>query len=37
LLTDKTQQLILAGDWSLGGRVENAYLAGQQAAAILLP
>ncbi len=37
LLTDKTQQLILAGDWSLGGRVENAYLAGLQAAASLVP
>lgn len=26
------QQLVVAGDWSLGGRVENAWLAGQQAA-----
>lgn len=28
--------LVLAGDWCLGGRVENAWLAGQQAAAQLL-
>ncbi len=37
VLTDKSQQLVLAGDWSLGGRIENAYLAGRQAAAFLLP
>lgn len=37
LLTDKAQALVLAGDWSLGGRVENAFLAGLQAAALLMP
>ncbi len=32
VLTDAKRQLVLAGDWSLGGRVENAFLAGVQAA-----
>jgi renalase len=36
LLTDAKQMLVLAGDWSLGGRVENAFLAGSQAADLLL-
>lgn len=36
LLTDVKQMLVLAGDWSLGGRVENAFLAGSQAAELLL-
>lgn len=30
--TDLAQQLVVAGDWSFGGRVENAYIAGVQAA-----
>lgn len=32
IYTDLSQQLVVAGDWSFGGRVENAYLAGRQAA-----
>lgn len=37
ILSDPQQRLILAGDWSLGGRVENAWLAGVMAAHQLLP
>lgn len=37
LLADSETKMVLAGDWSLGGRVENAFLAGVQAAARLLP
>ncbi len=36
VLFDASQQLALAGDWSFGGRVENAFLAGQRAAELLL-
>jgi len=37
VLSDPAQQLVVAGDWSLGGRVENAWLAGVMAASRLLP
>lgn len=37
VLSDPAQQLVVAGDWSLGGRVENAWLAGVTAASRLLP
>lgn len=37
LIVDAASKLVLAGDWSLGGRVENAFLAGVHAAARLLP
>lgn len=36
VLSDPAQQLVVAGDWSLGGRVENAWLAGVMAASRLL-
>lgn len=36
LYTESRRNLVLAGDWCLGGRVENAWLAGQQAAHWLL-
>lgn len=32
IYSNSAYQLVVAGDWSLGGRVENAWLAGQQAA-----
>lgn len=37
VLSEPAQQLVVAGDWSLGGRVENAWLAGIIAASRLLP
>lgn len=37
VLTEPAQQLVVAGDWSFGGRVENAWLAGIMAASQLLP
>lgn len=37
VLCDPAQRLVVAGDWSLGGRVENAWLAGILAANQLLP
>lgn len=37
VLNDPAQRLVVAGDWSLGGRVENAWLAGVTAASRLLP
>ena len=37
VLTEPAQQLVVAGDWSFGGRVENAWLAGVEAASRLLP
>lgn len=36
VLYDANMQLALAGDWTLGGRVENAWLSGVQAAQRLL-
>lgn len=36
VLSDPAQQLVVASDWSLGGRVENAWLAGVMAASRLL-
>ncbi|MBU2427972.1 MAG: NAD(P)-binding protein [Gammaproteobacteria bacterium] len=36
VLFDRKMQLALAGDWALGGRVENAWLAGKMAAEKLL-
>lgn len=32
VLTDMSRQLVIAGDWCAGGRIENAYLTGIQAA-----
>lgn len=37
ILSDPAMHLVLAGDWSMGGRVENAWLAGILAAKQLLP
>ncbi len=37
VLSDPAQRLMVAGDWSLGGRVENAWLAGVMVASQLLP
>lgn len=37
VLSEPAQQLVVAGDWSFGGRVENAWLAGLVAASRLLP
>lgn len=36
ILTSARFPAVVAGDWSLGGRVENAWLAGQQAAKAVL-
>lgn len=36
VLIDKKMQLALCGDWTLGGRVENAWLSGVEAASKLL-
>lgn len=36
VLYDAKMQLALAGDWTLGGRVENAWLSGVKAAEKLL-
>ena len=36
VLVDANMHLAVAGDWTLGGRVENAWLSGQQAASLLL-
>jgi len=36
VLFDKKMQLALAGDWTLGGRVENAWISGTEAAHMLL-
>jgi hypothetical protein len=36
VLFDQKLRLAVAGDWTLGGRVENAWLSGQQAATLLL-
>ncbi len=36
VLVDESMRLAVAGDWTLGGRVENAWLSGQQAAQLLL-
>lgn len=36
VLFDPKLRLAVAGDWTLGGRVENAWLSGQQAAAKIL-
>ncbi|WP_051685701.1 NAD(P)/FAD-dependent oxidoreductase [Rheinheimera texasensis] len=37
VLSEPAQRLVVAGDWSFGGRVENAWLAGVVAASQLLP
>lgn len=37
VLSNPVQQLVVGGDWSFGGRVENAWLAGVVAASQLLP
>lgn len=37
VLGEPAQRLVVAGDWSFGGRVENAWLAGLEAASRLLP
>ena len=37
VLNEPAQRLVVAGDWSFGGRVENAWLAGLMAASQLLP
>lgn len=36
VLFDQKLRLAVAGDWTLGGRVENAWLSGQQAAALIM-
>lgn len=37
VFSEPAQRLVVAGDWSFGGRVENAWLAGLMAASQLLP